>query len=107
MNLSIGNLNFFDNDKPQRPISKIHLHVKQRNKKKMLTWVEGLADDLDLDKILKFLKKNLNTNGGVLTNEDGRKIIQVAGDKRQEIKEFFVKYQIWSEPDPPIVVHGF
>lgn len=93
-------------EEEKRPLSNIHIRLRQRNGKKTLTSVEGLASDLDLKKILRAFKKTFQTSGAVLTTENGE-IIQLQGDKREGIKEFLVKYKIWESPDPPIKVHGF
>ncbi len=98
---------FNDENKNQRPLSKIHIHMRTRNKKKCFTTIEGLAPDLDYVKILKYLRRALKTNGTIFDSEDGTsKIIQLQGDKREEVKNFFEMYNIWEEPDPKIVVHG-
>eukprot|EP01032_Pedospumella_encystans_P000365 gene365-412_t len=43
--------------------SKIHIRVQQRNGRKCITTVQGLADDLDIAKIAKALKKTFKCNG--------------------------------------------
>jgi len=89
-----------------RPLSNIHIRLRQRNGKKTLTTVEGLAGDLDLKKLLKAFKKVFQTSGAVLKTEVGE-VIQLQGDKREGLKDFLVKYKVWESPDPPIKVHGF
>ena len=37
--------------------SNVHIRVQQRNGRKCVTTVQGLADDLDLKKIVKYVKK--------------------------------------------------
>lgn len=105
--------------KTQRELSEIHIRVKQRNGKKCITLIEGLAKDLDLKKISKALRKTFNTSVSILKIDDDKgndrgddevmyhKILQLQGDKRKEVNEFLIKYKIWEEPDPPIKVHGF
>ena len=96
----------FENNEINRPISTIDIRVKQRNGRKMTTLVEGLASDLDLNKIAKYLRRHCKTSSAVLSNE-GFSVIPLAGDKREIVKEFLVKYNIWETPDPQIKVHGF
>ena len=67
----------------------VHIRVQQRNGKKSITTVQGLADDLDLVKILKALKKTLNTNGTILNDEEFGEILNMQGDQRKAISEFF------------------
>jgi len=102
------NLNLFDFNSVERPISRIEISLKQRNGKKSLTYISGLADDLDLKKIAKVLRKTFKTSGSVVkTKDNDGSAIQLAGDKRDEVKEFLVKYKIWEEPDYPIRMRGY
>ncbi len=57
----------------------VHIRIQQRNGRKSLTTVAGLAIDLDLKKILKALKKTYSTNGTILTDEDDAEVIQLQG----------------------------
>ena len=83
--------------------SEIHLRIQQRNKKKCLTLIEGLADDLDLEKLLRFMKKKFSTNGAILQSEEGT-IIQLQGDHRASVKDFFSKYKVCERKE--ISIHG-
>jgi len=89
----------------QVPPSIVHIRTKQRSGKKSTTIIEGLAEDLDLPKILKALKKTLNTNGSVLEDEEFGGIINIQGDQRTAVAQFLCKYHI-CEPDE-IKIHGF
>jgi translation initiation factor SUI1 len=91
----------FTNEKVH-PLSSIHIRLVQRNGKKHWTVVEGLAHDLDLEKIAKYIRKTLHISGTVL--EDGN--LQFNGDHRQSIKTFLEKYKVVDEMDPPIKMHG-
>ncbi len=55
--------------------SYVHIRIQQRNGRKSLTTVQGLASDLDLRKILKALKKTYSTNGTILSDEELGSII--------------------------------
>jgi translation initiation factor 1 len=102
-----NNLDFDKNENDKnRPISNVHIRIQQRNGRKRLTIIEGLANDLDTRKILKYLKKSLNTNGSVLTDNNGNEIIQLQGDKKDEIVSFLKKYKVVDENDPEIIIHG-
>lgn len=72
----------------------VHLRVQQRNGRKSLTSVQGLAADLDRRKILRALKRTFNTNGTILKDKDGNKVLQLQGDLRHLIKEFLLKTHI-------------
>eukprot|EP00823_Brevimastigomonas_motovehiculus_P009273 TRINITY_DN8938_c0_g1_i1.p1 TRINITY_DN8938_c0_g1~~TRINITY_DN8938_c0_g1_i1.p1 ORF type:complete len:127 (+),score=17.09 TRINITY_DN8938_c0_g1_i1:42-422(+) len=83
----------------------IHIRVQQRNGRKMLTSVQGLADDLDLKKILRALKKTFSTNGTILKDDELGEIIQIQGDQRKNVFDFLIKCNICEKDQ--IKVHGF
>ncbi len=98
-------MHVFDIDlenKPIHPKSAIHIRIVQRNGKKHWTIIEGLASDLDLEKIAKYIRKSLHISGTVL--EDGR--LQFNGDHRHAIKTFLETYKVVDDQDPPIKIHG-
>lgn len=84
---------------------KVHVRVQQRNGRKSLTTVQGLADDLDIKRILKAFKKNFSCNGAVVKDEELGEIIQLSGDQRTNVREFLVDQEICTEAQ--IVLHGF
>lgn len=55
---------------------------QQRNGRKSLTTVEGLARAYDIKKICKALKKEFSCNGTVIQSEELGEIIQLQGDQR-------------------------
>jgi len=83
----------------------VHIRIQQRNGRKSLTTVQGLATDLDLKRILRFLKKTFSTNGTILRDEENGKVIQLQGDQRRNVLEFLTKCHICERPE--IKVHGF
>jgi translation initiation factor 1 len=87
-----------------RDNSKIHIRMQQRNGRKCITTVQGMADDLDLKKIAKALKKCFKCNGSVSTDVEMGEILQLSGDQRTNIREFFVDQQVCHEDQ--IVIHG-
>merc|ERR1712154_258810 len=84
--------------------SRVHIRVQQRNVRKCVTTVQGLADDLDLKKILKYVKKMFNTNGTVVKDDMGD-VIQLQGDQRKNIHKFLTEFNI--VPKNQITEHGF
>ncbi len=95
-------MNMFDEPDHKHPISNIHIRIIQRNGRKNWTVVEGLAPDLDLEKITKYIRKTLHISGTVL--EDGR--LQFNGNHRQDIKNFLETYKVVDDQDPLIKIHG-
>mmetsp|Transcript_23613 Transcript_23613/g.35449 ORF Transcript_23613/g.35449 Transcript_23613/m.35449 type:complete len:113 (-) Transcript_23613:265-603(-) len=84
---------------------KVHVRVQQRNGRKCITTVAGLADDLDIKKICKAFKKNFSCNGAVQNDEESGEVIQLSGDQRTNVMEFLVDQEICHSEE--IVLHGF
>lgn len=84
---------------------KVHVRVQQRNGRKCITTLQGLADDLDTKRILKAFKKNFSCNGAIVKDEELGEIIQLSGDQRTNIRDFLVDQQICAEAQ--VVLHGF
>lgn len=84
---------------------KVHVRVQQRNGRKCITTVAGLADDLDVKRICKAFKKNFSCNGALQKDEEDKEVIQLSGDQRTNVKEFLVDQEICHSDT--IVLHGF
>ena len=66
--------------------------------------LQGLAEDLDVEKITRALKKTFKCNGTVTNDPDLGEIIQITGDQRTNVKAFFVDQHVCDEDQ--IVIHG-
>jgi translation initiation factor 1 len=84
---------------------KVHVRVQQRNGRKCITTVAGLAEDLDIKRICKAFKKNFSCNGAVQKDEESGEVVQLSGDQRTNVKEFLVDQEICHSE--AIVLHGF
>mmetsp|Transcript_62218 Transcript_62218/g.178991 ORF Transcript_62218/g.178991 Transcript_62218/m.178991 type:complete len:110 (+) Transcript_62218:291-620(+) len=84
---------------------KVHVRVQQRNGRKCITTVAGLADDLDIKRICKAFKKNFSCNGAVQKDEEIGEVIQLSGDQRTNVKDFLVDQEICHAES--VVLHGF
>ncbi|EEC47817.1 predicted protein [Phaeodactylum tricornutum CCAP 1055/1] len=84
---------------------KVHVRVQQRNGRKCITTVAGLADDLDVKRICKAFKKNFSCNGAVQRDEEAGEVIQLSGDQRTNVKSFLVDQEICHGES--VVLHGF
>jgi translation initiation factor 1 len=84
---------------------KVHVRVQQRNGRKCITTIEGLADDLDIKRICKAFKKNFSCNGAVQKDEEAGEVIQLSGDQRTNVKSFLVDQEICLGES--VVLHGF
>ncbi|XP_075897598.1 eukaryotic translation initiation factor 1-like [Nelusetta ayraudi] len=83
----------------------IHIRIQQRNGRKTLTTVQGIADDYDKKKLVKAFKKEFACNGTVVEHPEYGEVIQLQGDQRTNISKFIVKYQLAREEQ--LKMHGF
>ena len=90
---------------PGQQSDKVHVRVQQRNGRKCITTVAGLADDLDIKRICKAFKKNFSCNGALQRDEEDKEVVQLSGDQRTNVKSFLVDQEICHGSD--IVLHGF
>jgi translation initiation factor 1 len=84
---------------------KVHVRVQQRNGRKCITTIAGIADDLDVKRICKAFKKNFSCNGAVQKDEEAGEVIQLSGDQRTNVKEFLCDQEICHSEN--VVLHGF
>ena len=82
----------------------VHIRVQQRNGRKCLTTIYGIDEDLDLHKIMKYLKKVFNTNGNVVSDPQHGDVIQLQGDQRKNVYDSLIDWKIANKED--IRVHG-
>jgi len=95
---------FFDDDTKTNSLlskSKIVIATVQRNRSQCSTTVEGLPDDLDLQRICSHLRKEGKCSGSVIN--DGT-VIQLFGNQKQMVYDFLLKHDICGEDE--IVVKG-
>lgn len=76
--------------------TKIHIGIRQRHGRKRITVISGLADDLDLRKLCRALKKHCSANGRV-DREDGTIMLQA--DQREPACRFLLMHQIGNPRD--------
>lgn len=84
---------------------KVTITVEKRNGKKCITNIIGMADDLDLKKILSYLKKTYNCNGSIIKDEQYGEVMSFTGDQKENIYNFLVNEEIYKKED--IIVKGF
>lgn len=82
----------------------VHIRIQARNRKKNILTIQGLDDDLDLKKICRHLRKNLQCNGAIVANEEHGNIIQLQGDHRNSVKAFLIESEICNTDQ--VIVHG-
>ncbi len=84
--------------------SKVTISVKKRNGRQFITNVIGMADDLDLPKILSYLKKKYNCNGSITIDKEHGEIMSFTGDQGENIYNFLIDQEIYKKED--IIVRG-
>jgi len=83
---------------------KVTIVLGKRNGKKCITNVIGMADDLDLKKILSYLKKTHNCNGSIIKDEKYGEVMSFTGDQKENIYNFLINEEIYKKED--IIVKG-
>lgn len=84
--------------------SKVTISVERRGGKKCITNVIGMAEDLDLKKILSYLKKTHNCSGSIIKDETHGEIMSFTGDQKENIYHFLIKEEIYNKED--IIIKG-
>ncbi|XP_055753036.1 eukaryotic translation initiation factor 1 [Salvelinus fontinalis] len=111
---AIQNLQTFDpfadattgNDRlPSGTDDYIHIRIQQRNGRKTLTTVQGIATDYDKKKLVKAFKKKFACNGTVIEHPEYGEVIQLQGDQRKNICTFLIEIGLAKEEQ--LKVHGF
>lgn len=93
---------------PSHEVKKIHIRTQQ-NGRKWLTIIEGLDDDLDLDRIAKALKRSFHCSATSCVNEaDGVEYIKLSGNQRDRITDWLVTNEVLTEKEAKarIIIHG-
>uniref|UniRef100_A0AAY5KE03 SUI1 domain-containing protein n=1 Tax=Esox lucius TaxID=8010 RepID=A0AAY5KE03_ESOLU len=83
----------------------IHIRIQQRNGRKTLTTVQGIAIDYDKKKLVKAFKKKFACNGTVIEHPEYGEVIQLQGDQRKNICTFLIEIGLAKEEQ--LKVHGF
>nr|CAD7197373.1 unnamed protein product [Timema douglasi]CAD7404637.1 unnamed protein product [Timema poppensis] len=83
----------------------VHIRIQQRNGRKTLTTVQGLASEYDLKKIVRACKKEFACNGTVIEHPEYGEVLQLQGDQRENICQWLTKAGL-AKPEQ-LKVHGF
>lgn len=97
-------LSEFDTNQDLFSTSKVTISVEKRNGKKCLTNVINMADDLDLPKILSYLKKTYSCNGSIIKDEKHGEVMTFTGDQKENIYKFLIEEKIYNKED--IIIKG-
>jgi translation initiation factor 1 len=83
----------------------VNIWLKQRTSRKYYTEIDGLADDLDLDKILKCWRHEFHCSAAKTLNKNEDRIIRLQGDQRNLVLAFLLDEKIIGREH--IKIHGF
>jgi translation initiation factor 1 len=100
----MNSMDIFGDINKQLFSSKVTISVEKRNGKKCITSVTGMANDLDLKKILSYLKKTYNCNGSIIKDEKNGEVMSFSGDQKENIYNFLIKEEIYKNED--IIIKG-
>jgi translation initiation factor SUI1 len=98
------NIDFEEIDDNPFEVSKVTIVVDKRGGKKCTTNVIGMADDLDLKKILSYIKKTHNCSGSILKDDKYGEVMSFTGDQKENIYNFLIHEEIYKKED--IIVKG-
>lgn len=63
----------------------MHIRIQQRNGRKTLTTLQGVPNEYDPKKLLKYFRKEFACNGTLVLDEELGPVIQLQGDHRVKI----------------------
>jgi translation initiation factor 1 len=84
--------------------NKVTISVQQRNGRKNITSISGMAEDLDLKKILSYVKKTYNCNGSIVKNDKLGEVIILSGNQKDNIYNFLINEEINKKDE--IIIKG-
>ncbi|XP_062518699.1 eukaryotic translation initiation factor 1-like [Corticium candelabrum] len=83
----------------------IHIRIQQRNGRKTLTTVQGISDDYDKKKLVRYAKREFACNGTVVEHPEYGEVLQFQGDQRNNIATFLTRIGLCTEEQ--LKMHGF
>jgi translation initiation factor 1 len=95
-------LNFEETDQFSK--NTVTISVQKRNGRQCITNISGMADDLDLKKILSYLKKTYNCNGSIIKDVQFGEVMTLTGDQKENVYNFLIKEEINKKDE--IIVKG-
>ena len=95
-------LNFDDDSSFSKNI--VTISVQKRNGRQCITSITGMAEDLDLKKIISYLKKKYNCNGSIIKDEQFGEVITLTGDQKENVYNFLIGEEINKKDE--IIIKG-
>lgn len=94
----------FDKEDEYNDNDKVTIFVKKRNNRQSDTAISGLAKDLDLKKILSYMKKHFNCTGTITDDKEFGEVISLTGDQKENVYNFLIKEEIYKKEN--IIIKG-
>jgi len=82
----------------------ITISVEKRNGKKCITSVIGMPEDLDLKRILSYIKKTFSCNGSIIIDKEYGEVMLFTGDQKEHVYDFLIKQEICTKDE--IIIKG-
>ena len=95
-------LNFDDDSSFSKNI--VTISVQKRNGRQCITSITGMAQDLDLKKIISYLKKKYNCNGSIIKDVQFGEVITLTGDQKENVYNFLIGEEINKKDE--IIIKG-
>jgi len=80
-------------------IQPVTIQVQKRSGSKYHTSIVGLATDLDLEKIMAYLKKKYKCNRFISNDLKNGEVITLTGDQKENVYKFLVSEQIYKKDE--------
>jgi translation initiation factor 1 len=64
----------------------------QQQGRRKITIIQGLPEAINMNRVLRFLKKTLNCNGSIKNDDEFGNCVQLTGDQREGTKQFLIDY---------------
>ena len=83
----------------------VHIWLRQRSGKKYITEISGMATDLNLTKIMKYMRHSFHCSVAKTVDKNKQDIIRLQGDQRELVVIFLTTENIIGRDY--IKIHGF
>ena len=93
-----------DHGKSQAKPTLVHIQYQKRNSRKGFTLIQGLPEDLDLNKLAKHMRKLWSCSGVVIHSDEHGDIIQLSGNNRAPVQQLLLEEGLATKQE--IKMHG-
>ena len=63
----------------------VHIRLQQRSDRKYITTIQGISRELDIQRLVKSIKRKFLCNGCIVEDKQLGPIIKLQGDKRKNV----------------------